>query len=48
MKPTVVIVGAGVVGAALAHRLTSRGWVITLIDQYPRGTCALRRVDARG
>jgi len=37
MKPTVVIVGAGVVGAALAHRLTGRGWVITLIDQYPPG-----------
>ncbi len=37
MKPTVVIVGAGVVGAALAHQLADHGWGITLIDQYPRG-----------
>jgi sarcosine oxidase len=35
--PTVVIVGAGVVGAAVAQRLASRGWVTTLIDQYPPG-----------
>jgi glycine/D-amino acid oxidase-like deaminating enzyme len=37
MNPTVVIVGAGVVGAALAQRLARLGWPTTLVDQYPPG-----------
>jgi glycine/D-amino acid oxidase-like deaminating enzyme len=30
-------VGAGILGAALAQRLTSHSWPITLVDQYPPG-----------
>ena len=34
--PRVVIIGAGVVGAALADELSSRGWDdITVLDQGP-------------
>ena len=36
MAPTVVIIGAGVVGAALADELTARGWTdVTVLDQGP-------------
>jgi sarcosine oxidase len=33
-----VIVGAGVLGATLAHRLTVDGWQVTVIDQHEPGT----------
>src|SRR5438067_1097344 len=34
--PRVVIIGAGVVGAALADELSARGWAdITVVDQGP-------------
>lgn len=32
-----VVVGAGIFGASLAHRLAVRGWQVSLIDQYPPG-----------
>jgi sarcosine oxidase len=35
---SVIIVGAGVLGATLAHRLTLAGWRVTVIDQHPPGT----------
>ena len=35
--PTAVVVGAGIFGASLAHRLRLRGWDVTLVDQYPPG-----------
>ncbi len=36
MSPQVVIIGAGVVGAALADELSARGWTdITVVDQGP-------------
>jgi glycine/D-amino acid oxidase-like deaminating enzyme len=34
---TVVIIGAGILGAALAQRLARRGWGVTLIEQYVPG-----------
>ncbi len=33
-----MIVGAGVLGATLAHRLTLDGWQVTVIDQHDPGT----------
>jgi glycine/D-amino acid oxidase-like deaminating enzyme len=30
-----VLVGAGVFGASLAHRLAGDGWEVTLVDQSP-------------
>ncbi|WP_433795261.1 GcvT family protein [Actinoplanes sp. CA-252034] len=36
MNPRVVIIGAGVVGSALADELTERGWTdVTVVDQGP-------------
>ncbi|MEU8659284.1 GcvT family protein [Actinoplanes philippinensis] len=36
MNPRVVIIGAGVVGSALADELTGRGWTdVTVVDQGP-------------
>lgn len=32
-----VVVGAGVFGASLAHRLAGSGWAVTLIEQYTPG-----------
>ena len=37
-RPSAIIVGAGVLGATLAHRLTRDGWSVTVIDQHPVGT----------
>ena len=34
---TVVIIGAGILGAALAQRLARRGWRVTLVEQYVPG-----------
>src|SRR3954464_12112967 len=35
-RPRVVIVGAGIVGCALADELTERGWTdVTVLDQGP-------------
>jgi sarcosine oxidase len=33
----VVIIGAGILGAALAQRLARRGWRVTLVEQYVPG-----------
>lgn len=35
--PTAIVVGAGVFGASLAHRLAGEGWRVTLVDQAPPG-----------
>jgi glycine/D-amino acid oxidase-like deaminating enzyme len=35
--PSAVIVGAGVFGASVAHRLTHAGWNVTIVDPYPPG-----------
>jgi sarcosine oxidase len=35
--PTVLIVGAGIFGASLAHRLAGSGWEVTLVEQYTPG-----------
>jgi sarcosine oxidase len=35
--PGVVIVGAGIFGASLAHRLAGSGWDVTLVEQYTPG-----------
>lgn len=32
-----VVVGAGVFGASLAHRLTAEGWAVTLVDRHEPG-----------
>ena len=34
-RPTVAVVGAGIVGAATAHALSRAGWEVTLIDARP-------------
>jgi sarcosine oxidase len=38
MNGSAVIVGAGVLGATLAHRLTLAGWQVTVVDQHEPGT----------
>jgi sarcosine oxidase len=38
MRGSVVVVGAGVLGATLAHRLSVDGWRVTIIDQHDPGT----------
>jgi len=38
MRGSVAIVGAGVLGATLAHRLAVDGWPVTVIDQHEPGT----------
>ncbi len=35
--PSAVVVGAGVFGASLAHRLAGSGWEVTLVEQYVPG-----------
>src|SRR5918998_5216239 len=35
--PSAVIVGAGVFGASLAHRLAGSAWDVTLVEQYTPG-----------
>ncbi|MGC7102811.1 FAD-dependent oxidoreductase [Amycolatopsis lurida] len=32
--PTAVVVGAGIVGASIAHELVHRGWTVTIVEQY--------------
>jgi sarcosine oxidase len=36
-RPTAVVVGAGVFGAATARELGRRAWDVTLVDQHPPG-----------
>lgn len=38
MSPTVVVVGAGAIGASLAHELTARGAAVTVLDAAQAGT----------
>lgn len=35
--PTVIVVGAGVLGASLGYRLAADGWAVTLVDRHPPG-----------
>ena len=35
--PSAIVVGAGVFGASLAHRLALRGWEVTLVDRHSPG-----------
>ena len=35
--PRTIVVGMGVVGANIAHRLSRRGWEVTMVDQHPPG-----------
>ena len=35
--PSAVIVGAGIFGSSLAHRLAGSGWNVTLVEQYTAG-----------
>ncbi len=35
--PSALVVGAGVFGVSLAHRLALRGWNVELVDRYPPG-----------
>jgi sarcosine oxidase len=35
--PEVIVVGSGIFGVSLAHRLALRGWRVTLVDAYPPG-----------
>jgi glycine/D-amino acid oxidase-like deaminating enzyme len=37
-RGTVIVVGAGVLGATLAHRLVLAGWEVTVIDQHRPGS----------
>ena len=41
--PSVVIVGAGIVGAAIAHRLARAGAAVTMIDRAGPGAGATGR-----
>jgi glycine/D-amino acid oxidase-like deaminating enzyme len=36
-RQTALVVGAGIFGACIAHRLASRGWGVTLVDQAVPG-----------
>ena len=38
VSASVIVVGAGVLGATLAHRLAVEGWQVTVIDQHEPGT----------
>jgi sarcosine oxidase len=38
MRGRVVVVGAGVLGATLAHRLAVDGWQVSVVDQHDPGT----------
>jgi FAD dependent oxidoreductase len=40
--PTIVVIGAGILGATLAHRLSVDGWDVTIIDQHPVGSCGAK------
>ncbi|HEX7255679.1 MAG TPA: FAD-dependent oxidoreductase, partial [Gaiellaceae bacterium] len=37
MTGTAAVVGAGIFGASLAHRLARDGWEVTLYEQYEPG-----------
>src|ERR1700760_4261245 len=47
--PRVVVIGAGIVGCALADELTGRGWTnVTVLDQGPRPTSTTRPGGSTG
>jgi glycine/D-amino acid oxidase-like deaminating enzyme len=36
-RPAAIVVGTGVFGASLSHRLVTDGWQVTMVDQAPPG-----------
>ena len=37
MPASAIVVGAGVLGASIAHRLTGEGWAVTLVERDEPG-----------
>ena len=43
-----IVVGAGMAGAAAANKCGSAGWRVAIVDELPYGgTCALRGCDPK-
>jgi pyruvate/2-oxoglutarate dehydrogenase complex dihydrolipoamide dehydrogenase (E3) component len=43
-----IVVGAGMAGAAAANQCASAGWRVAIVDELPYGgTCALRGCDPK-
>jgi glutathione reductase (NADPH) len=43
-----IVIGAGMAGAAAANKCASRGWKVAIVDELPyEGTCALRGCDPK-
>ena len=43
-----IVIGAGMAGAAAAHKCASEGWRVAIVDELPYGgTCALRGCDPK-
>jgi glutathione reductase (NADPH) len=43
-----IVIGAGMAGAAAANKCTSEGWKVAIVDELPYGgTCALRGCDPK-
>ncbi|HET9689874.1 MAG TPA: FAD-dependent oxidoreductase, partial [Acidimicrobiales bacterium] len=43
-----IVVGAGMAGAAAANKCASAGWRVAIVDELPYGgTCALRGCDPK-
>ncbi|MDA2892101.1 FAD-dependent monooxygenase [Mycolicibacterium sp. BiH015] len=43
-----VISGAGIAGPALAHQLSARGWITTVLERFPQRRDEGQNVDVRG
>ena len=43
-----IVIGAGMAGAAAANKCASEGWRVAIVDELPYGgTCALRGCDPK-
>ncbi len=43
-----IVIGAGMAGAAAANKCASQGWTVAIVDELPYGgTCALRGCDPK-
>src|SRR3546814_20384627 len=43
-----IVIGAGMAGAAAANKCASEGWKVAIVDELPYGgTCALRGCDPK-
>ena len=48
MKFDLIVIGAGMAGAAAANKCASQGWRVAIVDSLPYGgTCALRGCDPK-